>query len=156
MDEVIVNGKKYVSKDELKALIKQHKRETNKGTTPGFINENPKQRMAGVWALNHLGSVIFHDEAMAAIKNGIIVYEDEETRRNNERLYFRMFCKGNPVFSNDAQDAMYFDDVGMAQKVCEKIGNECPALKDGLSVHKVYKGCHETAEDRLLKALFGE
>ena len=150
MDEVIINGKKYVSKDELKALIKQHKRETNKGTTPGFINENPKQRMAGVWALQHLYSVIFHDEAMAAIKNGIIVYEDNILGR----AYFSRWCKGTPVFSDDHNDAMYFDDVGMAEKVCERICKEWPHLKENLSVHKVYKGIHETAEDRLLRILF--
>ena len=147
--EIELNGRKYVDKEELRALIKEHKKKTKEGTEPGFIEQDSGKRLAGYMALNHLGAELTTDderkEAMWNILNSpkIIVHLDE----NGGASFFRMWCKNSPlkkelgmeewdsvpVFSERYEDALVFADERMAQKQMEKISKMFPKFGERLS-----------------------
>ena len=166
--EIELNGRKYVDKEELRALIKEHKKKTKEGTEPGFIEQDSGKRLAGYMALNHLGAALTTNEeretAMRNILNSpkIIVHLDE----NGDAAFFRMWCKNSPlkkelglkegdsvpVFSTEQEDALVFADAGMAQKQIEKIGKMFPKFGERLSALNPGKMSKE--EWRGLAALF--
>ena len=147
--EIELNGRKYVDKEELRALIKEHKKKTKEGTEPGFIENDSGKRRAAYMALNHLGAALTTDEereeSMRRILNSpkIIVHLDE----NGDAAFFRMWCKNSPlkkelglkegdsvpVFSEKYEHALVFADAGMAQKQIEKIGKMFPKFGERLS-----------------------
>ena len=147
--EIDLNGRKYVDKEELRALIKEHKKKAKAGTEPGFFEQNSGKRLAAYMALNHLGAALATDEeretAMRNILNSpkIIVHLNE----NGDAAFFRMWCKNSPlkkelglkegdsvpVFSTEQEDALVFADAGMAQKQIEKITGMFPKFGKRLS-----------------------
>lgn len=147
--EIELNGRKYVDKEGLRALIKEHKKKTKEGTEPGFIEWDNGKKEAAYMALNHLGAALTTDEereeAMRNILNSpkIIVHLDE----NGGASFFRMWCRNSPlkkelglkewdsvpVFSERYEDALVFADAGMAQKQMEKIGKMFPIFGERLS-----------------------
>ena len=147
--EIELNGKKYVDKEELRALIREHKKKTKEGTEPGFIEQDSGKRIAAYMALNHLGAALTTDEereeSMRRILNSpkIIVHLDEK----GNAAFFRMWCKNSPlkkelglkdgdsvpVFSERYEDALVFADAGMAQKQIEKISRLFPIFGKRLS-----------------------
>ena len=147
--EIELNGRKYVDKEELRALIREHKKKAKAGTEPGFIEWDNGKKEAAYMALNRLGAVLTTDkereESMRRILNTpkIIVHFDE----NGDAAFFRMWCKNSPlkkelglkegdsvpVFSTEYEDALVFQDAGMAQKQIEKIGKMFPKFGERLS-----------------------
>lgn len=147
--EIELNGRVYVDKEELRALIREHKKKAKAGTEPGFIEEDSKKRLAAVMTLNHLGAELITDKeretAMRNILNSpkIIVHLDE----NGNASFFRMWCKNSPlkkelglkegdsvpVFSTEQEDALVFSDAGMAHKQIEKITELFPKFGERLS-----------------------
>lgn len=78
MNEIEVNGRTYVDKEELLSLIKEHKMKARVGKEPGFIEEEEGKRMAAFMALNHLQAEICEREAMEAAKRNIAQLDEEK------------------------------------------------------------------------------
>ena len=147
--EIELNGRVYVDKEELRALIKEHKKKTKEGTEPGFIEWDNGKKEAAYMALNRLGAALTTDKeretAMRNILNSpkIIVHLD----KNGNASFFYMWCKNSPlkkelglkegdsvpVFSTEQEDALVFEDAGMAQKQIEKITELFPKFGKRLS-----------------------
>ena len=151
INEIEVDGKKYVDKEELGSLIKEHKAKTKEGTEPGFIEENEEKRLAGYLALNHLQSVIFSDEAMDRAKKRVDKMKKQRvivaftTKEDGSRQadYFTAWIKMNPelpekvqkqlidigltedksapMFSSEWEEAMVFDDPEFAKIQAERV-----------------------------------
>lgn len=148
--EIELNGRKYVDKEQLRALIKEHKKKAKEGTEPGFIERDSGKRLAAYMALNHLGAALTTDEereaAMRRIMNSpkIIVHFDE----NGDAAFFRMWCRNSPlikefgiregdsvpVFSTEYRDALVFKDGEMAKKQLQKIRALFPKFGERLKI----------------------
>lgn len=75
MNEIEVNGRAYVDKKELLALIKEHKMKARAGEEPGFIEKDEGKRLAAFLALNHLGAAIRYKDAVEAAKHRTVTFE---------------------------------------------------------------------------------
>lgn len=145
MNMIEVDGKKYVDREELLALIKEHKQKAKEGKEPGFIEEDKDKRMAAYLALNHLGAALRTDEerkeSIERLKKGrkMICHYDA----NGEVSFFSFWCKhvaeqnedykkvmrrlginegeSVPVFTTNEKEAMIFEHADMADFQIEKI-----------------------------------
>lgn len=179
LNEITVNGRVYVDKEELRKLIREHKKKADEGTEAGFIEPDKGKRMAAVMALNHLGSVLTtkeeRDAEMERIrrKQKVIFHYDKE---KDEFTYFRFWCKNTPdkgkefkalmeeigigegqsvpVFSSEPGDAMRFADTDAASGCKAKIEELFPVMADNLHI-SVWDIPMSEAGRRLLRILHG-
>ena len=176
MNEIEVNGRTYVDKEELLALIKEHKMKARAGKEPGFIEKDDGKRHAAFLALNHLEAAIRYKDALEAAKHRTVTLETVKERAEKLKMqraiiaiadsecgertmkYFVAWIKGAkdgdsvPLFSTDWESAMAFDDAGFAKIQAEKIR---PYFDEKDSVEVVrYSDISSVVGRRLMFAIF--
>lgn len=163
LEEITLNGKQYVSKDELRALIREEKNKALAGTEPGYIEPKKGRRLAAFLALNRLGALINKREIDQYTHENITNQKHIIMSVNMDMqecfLYFRGWCdhvpgrSGDvPIFSEDPNDAVEYDDYATARKIAKQIRNEFPEMK--FAVEKRGRVRIETGL-RLLHAIHG-
>lgn len=140
LEEINVDGKTYVSKAELRALIKSEKDKVLAGTEKGYIQPKKGRRMAAFCALNHLGALINKREIDQYKHDNITHQKYIIMSVNMDKqecfLYFRGWCNhvpgkdGDvPIFTEDPTEAVEYAEVVTARKIAEQIVSEYPMLK---------------------------
>lgn len=66
--EITVNGRVYVDKEELSALIKSEKMKFLDGTKKGYIAKEESERIAAMLSLNRLQAILHREEAGERIR----------------------------------------------------------------------------------------
>lgn len=136
LDEITVDGKIYIDKRQLMALIREEKQKNLQGTEKGYIRKEEGQRIAAMLALNHLAAIInkkYYDTVVhPRINSHLIVTTGPECF-----LYFKGWCyhvpgregKPTPTFSEDPNDAVTFADLDQCECTASSITREFPQTK---------------------------
>lgn len=147
LDEVNVNGRDYVDKEQLLKLIKDEKKRHMDGTESGYLHQSKEQKFAASFALNHLAVLIrkkFYEALCEDISKFVIVAGGDQVL-----MYFRGWCgavpgehgKPMPVFSAYASEGMRFDTFEDAKDTLQEILKEHPMVnaipvKTGMTRYK--------------------
>ena len=136
LTEIVVDGKTYVDKQELLALISSEKKKCMAGIEPGYINPKKNQRIAATMSLNHLGVLVnkpFYDELHKDMFRYLVASSGGE---DGLTLYLRGWCehvpgmngKEMPVFGPDPHEAVRFDTREEAAREIAKLHSDWPNL----------------------------
>lgn len=114
LDEVTVDGRVYVDKEQLMALIKEEKRLSMEGTEPGYMMPKKQQRIAAMLALNRLSVLLRKremDEMKAKDPYYLVAKLSEETGVLCYLSGYRLSVPDHiheltPVFSENPNEAM--------------------------------------------------
>ena len=143
LEEIELNGKKYISKAELNALLRSEKRKVLDGTEPGYVEPKKGRRMAAFLSLNHLG-VLVNKRELDQYKHDNITHQKHiivsvDMEKQECFLYFRGWCNhvpgrsGDvPIFTEDPTEAVEYEEEVTANKIAEQIKNEYPHMKLGV------------------------
>jgi hypothetical protein len=142
-EEINVNGRVYVDKEQLMQLIKDEKKYTLAGTEPGYICDDEGQRTAAFLALNHLGALLRKKELDAKYNRpaGQWVICSPYGSEDGVFVYLSGYCKHvpgrggkeTPVFKEDVTQAILFEGREDARETIREIEKE----HKGLELHAV-------------------
>lgn len=136
LDEITIDGREYVDKKELLALIKDEKKRHMEATEPGYLHQKKSHKIAAAGSLNRLAVLVnkrFYDELNKDVCKILIACAGGE---NGLIAYFRGWCnhvpgeagKPMPVFSEDPHDAVRFESRDEAKKTIKTILEDHPNL----------------------------
>ena len=136
LEEITVNGKTYVSKTDLMAIIRQEKKKCREGTEPGYMNRKKKERIAAELSLNHLGVLVnnrYYDFVVHPRINSHVIV----SLGADGFIYLRGWCKHvtgregqeTPVFTDDPKEAKRFEDSDVCEEVINQILAEWPLMR---------------------------
>lgn len=140
LEEINLDGKIYVNKAELRALIKSEKGKVLAGTEKGYIEKQKGRRIAAFLALNHL-SMLINKREIDQYKHDNITHQKHIIMSVNMEeqecfLYFRGWCNhvpGStgyvPIFTEDPTEAVEYDEEVTARKIADQIISEYPMMK---------------------------
>lgn len=132
LDEITVNGKKYVDKAQLLELILEEKRRYRENSEPGYLHKKKGQAIAAELSLNHLAVLLcsrYYEQLHEKMFRYMVASINPET---GTLVYLRKFClhtpdnegKAVPVFSEDPNDGVLYDERQDAAQVIREMRQE--------------------------------